>query len=98
MFIYKAGVIGAGAMGSGIAQVISFSGLPVVLKDTDMDRVNKGIEMLRKVYQGRVDKGKMTPSEMDQKMKLVIQTTPYHDFKHSHLHTQALSHHTKSKH
>ena len=53
MFIYKAGVIGAGAMGSGIAQVISFSGLPVVLKDTDMDRVNKGIEMIRKVYQGR---------------------------------------------
>jgi len=60
MFIYKGGVVGAGAMGSGIAQVISFSGLPVVLKDTDEERVKKGIEMIRKVYQGRVDKGKMS--------------------------------------
>ena len=44
MFIYKAGVVGAGAMGSGIAQVISFSGLPVVLKDTDQERVDKGLQ------------------------------------------------------
>ncbi|HVZ79462.1 MAG TPA: 3-hydroxyacyl-CoA dehydrogenase NAD-binding domain-containing protein [bacterium] len=81
MFIYKAGVVGAGAMGAGIAQVISFSGLPVVLKDTDEERVKKGIEMVRKVYQGRVDKGKMTSSEMDQKMNLVTGTTSYDDFK-----------------
>ena len=48
---------------------------------TDADRVNKGLEMIRKVYQGRVDKGKMSASEMDQKMKLVIGTTSYDDFK-----------------
>ncbi|HUO57218.1 MAG TPA: 3-hydroxyacyl-CoA dehydrogenase [bacterium] len=98
MFIYKAGVIGAGAMGSGIAQVISFSGLPVVLKDTDMDRVNKGIEMIRKVYQGRVDKGKMSVSEMDQKMKLVIGTTSYDDFKDCDLVVEAVFESMKVKH
>src|SRR5690242_8089297 len=81
MFIYKAGVIGAGAMGAGIAQVISFSGLPVVLKDTDEERVKKGLDMVRKVYQARVDKGKMTSSEMDQKMNLVSGSTSYDDFK-----------------
>lgn len=81
MFIYKAGVVGAGAMGAGIAQVISFSGLPVVLKDTDDERVKKGLDMVRKVYQGRVDKGKMTASEMDQKMNLVTGSTSYDDFK-----------------
>jgi len=98
VFIYKAGVIGAGAMGSGIAQVISFSGLPVVLKDTDMDRVNKGIEMIRKVYQGRVDKGKMSVSEMDQKMKLVIGTTSYDDFKDCDLVVEAVFESMKVKH
>ncbi len=81
MFIYKAGVVGAGAMGAGIAQVISFSGLPVVIKDTDDERVKKGIELVRKVYQARVDKGKMSSSELEQKMTLVSGTTSYDDFK-----------------
>ena len=98
MFIYKAGVIGAGAMGSGIAQVISFSGLPVVLKDTDMDRVNKGIDMIRKVYQGRVDKGKMSSSEMDQKMNLVTGTISYDDFKDCDLVIEAVFESMKVKH
>ena len=35
MYIFKAAVIGAGAMGAEIAQVISYSGLPVILKDVD---------------------------------------------------------------
>ncbi len=81
MFIYKAGVVGAGAMGAGIAQVISFSGLPVVLKDTDEARVKKGLDTVRKIYQGRVDKGKMAPSEMEQKVPLVQGTTSWDDFK-----------------
>ena len=98
MFIYKAGVVGAGAMGAGIAQVISFSGLPVVLKDTDQERVDKGIGMIRKVYQGRVDKGKMTASEMDQKMKLVMGTTSYDDFKDCDLVIEAVFENMKVKH
>jgi len=98
MFIYKAGVIGAGAMGAGIAQVISFSGLPVVLKDTDQERVDKGLAMVRKVYQSRVDKGKMTASEMDQKMKLVIGTTSYDDFKDCDLVIEAVFENMKVKH
>jgi 3-hydroxyacyl-CoA dehydrogenase len=98
MFIYKAGVVGAGAMGAGIAQVISFSGLPVVLKDTDQERVDKGLAMVRKVYQGRVDKGKMTASEMDQKMKLVIGTTSYDDFKDCDLVIEAVFENMKVKH
>ena len=97
MFIYKAGVVGAGAMGAGIAQVISFSGLPVVLKDTDEERVKKGIEIVRKVYQGRVDKGKMTASEMDQKMKLVVGTTSYDDFKDCDLVVEAVFENMKVK-
>ncbi len=60
MYIYKAAVIGAGTMGSQIAQVISYSGLPVILKDIDETAVNKGIGTIRKIYQVRVDKGKMT--------------------------------------
>jgi len=97
MFIYKAGVVGGGAWGGGIAQVISFSGLPVVIKDTDEARVKKGIDLVRKVYQGRVDKGKMTASELEQKMSLVSGTTSYDDFKDCDLVIEAVFENMKVK-
>lgn len=80
MYIYKAAVIGAGAMGAGIAQVITYSGLPVLLKDVSRDAVDRGLETIRKIYQGRVDRGKMTASEMEQKMMLVTGTVDYSGF------------------
>jgi len=42
-YIYKAGVVGGGTMGSGIAYVISYSGIPVVLKEIDEERAQKGL-------------------------------------------------------
>ena len=77
MYIYKAGVVGAGAMGAEIAQVISFSGLPVVLKDVDEARVQQGIETIRKIYQRRVDKGRASPEDMAAKMNLITGVTTY---------------------
>ena len=81
MYIYKAAVIGAGAMGAEIAQVISFSGIPVLLKDVDTARVGAGMETIKKVYRRRVDRGKMTQDEMDKKMALVTGVTDYSQFK-----------------
>ncbi|MBI1820932.1 MAG: hypothetical protein HY036_06705 [Nitrospirae bacterium] len=80
MYIYKAAVIGAGTMGAQIAQVITYSGLPVILKDTNKEAVQKGMETIRKIYRGRVEKGKMTAGEMDQKMALASGSTTYDDF------------------
>ena len=81
MYIYKAAVIGAGTMGAQIAQVISYAGLPVVLKDLNQDVVDKGLATVRKIYQGRVDKGKMTAGDLEQKMALVTGATTFDDFK-----------------
>jgi 3-hydroxyacyl-CoA dehydrogenase len=81
MYIYKAAVVGAGAMGAEIAQAITFSGIPVLLKDVDQPRVDKGLDTIRNIYQRRVDRGKMTQEEMDQKMALVTGVTTYEAFK-----------------
>src|SRR3989338_8937237 len=81
MFIYKAAVVGGGAMGSEIAQVISYSGLPVVLKEVNEELAQKALANIRRIYQGRVDKGKMTSSDMDAKMALVTPTIRYEDLK-----------------
>lgn len=79
-YIYKAAVIGGGTMGGSIAQVISFSGLPVIIKDINQDAVDKGVAAARAIYQSRVSKGKMTQGEMDQKMMLISGTTTYDGF------------------
>ena len=80
MYIFKAGVVGAGAMGSGIAQVITFSGLPVVLKDVNQELVNKGLNAVRAIYQRRVDQGKMSPGELKDKMDLITGTATWEGF------------------
>ena len=80
MYIFKAGVVGAGTMGAEIAQVISFSGLPVVLKDVDQCMLDKGMETIRQIYQRRVDKGKMSPGEMADKLSLVEPALSYDSF------------------
>lgn len=81
MYIYKAGVVGAGTMGAEIAQVISYSGLPVVLKDVKPEFVESGLKKIRSIYQRRVDKGKMSASDVEAKMTLVSGSTSYDDFK-----------------
>jgi 3-hydroxyacyl-CoA dehydrogenase len=81
MYIYKAAVVGGGTMGGGIAQVITYSGLPVILKDIDEEAVQKGLDAARKIYKSRVDKGKMTAEEMEAKMLLISGTKSYEDFK-----------------
>ncbi len=80
MYIFKAGVIGAGSMGAEIAQVITYSGLPVVLKDVDQGMLDQGIDHIRGIYARRVAKGKMSQSEMDNKVALVTPTLSYEPF------------------
>lgn len=80
MYIFKAGVVGAGTMGGEIAQVISYSGLPVVMKDIDQKMLDIGMEKIRSIYQRRVDKGKMSPGEMQSKLDLVTPTLTYYGF------------------
>jgi len=80
MYIFKAGVLGAGTMGGEIAQVITYAGLPVVMKDIDQQMLDSGMEQIRSIYQRRVDKGKMSASDMESKVDLVTPTLSYDAF------------------
>ncbi len=80
MYIFKAAVVGAGTMGGEIAQVITYSGLPVVLKDIDQEMLDKGMEKARSIYQRRVDKGKMSTGDMESKLDLITLTLTYDEF------------------
>ena len=80
MYIFKAAVVGAGAMGAEIAQVISYSGMPVVLKDVDQAMLDRGMARIRKIYEGRVDKGKMSGGEVEAKLGLITPALGYDEF------------------
>ncbi|MDR4479929.1 MAG: 3-hydroxyacyl-CoA dehydrogenase NAD-binding domain-containing protein [Nitrospira sp.] len=71
MYIYKVGVVGAGTMGAQIAEVVSYAGVPVMLADIQEPLARRGVESVRAIYQARVDKAKMTPEQLDEKMLLV---------------------------
>jgi len=80
MYIFKAGVVGAGTMGGEITQVITYSGLPVVMKDIDQKMLDAGMEKIHSIYQSRVEKGKMSAGDMQSKLDLVTPTLTYDGF------------------
>ena len=65
MAIKKVLVIGAGQMGSGIAQVMAQGGMEVVLQDIEQRFVDKGMAGIEKNLAKLVEKGKLTPADKD---------------------------------
>ncbi|MFP4422719.1 MAG: 3-hydroxybutyryl-CoA dehydrogenase [Desulfococcaceae bacterium] len=64
MDIQTFGVIGAGQMGGGIAQVAAASGLKVILNDVKDEFVQKGVGVIKKNLSRAVDKGKLSAEDM----------------------------------
>ena len=63
MGIKTFGVVGAGQMGNGIAQVAAVSGFKVIMNDIKSEFVEKGFASIKKNLMRSVDKGKMTDEE-----------------------------------
>ena len=59
MQIKKVGVIGAGTMGSGIAQVAAQIGCDVIMLDVESDFVERGMKSIDKSLSKAVEKGKL---------------------------------------
>lgn len=86
----KIGVIGAGAMGAGIAQVAAQNGHQVVLSDTSQATLEKSKAKLEKVMNRLVEKGKITSEEASQIQARIQYTTELEDFAHADLVIEAI--------
>jgi len=74
------GVIGAGQMGRGIAQVAAQTGMEVRLLDVDEATAENGLERIAKQLARRVDKGKLAAADRDAILKRIEPTGDYGRF------------------
>ena len=80
MDVGKVGVLGAGLMGHGIAQVSAQAGYDVVLREVDDATLQKGIGKIEKQLGRAVEKGKMEQSDADAVRGRIQGTLDYADF------------------
>ena len=73
MEIRKIGVIGAGQMGNGIAQVCAEAGFDVGLNDVSKDRIQAGLATINGNMARRVKSGKMTEAQRDGALSRIAQ-------------------------
>ncbi|MBS4206823.1 3-hydroxybutyryl-CoA dehydrogenase [Bacillus sp. FJAT-50079] len=72
-------VIGAGQMGSGIAQVCALAGYHVYLHDLHEEIVNNGIALIKKNLNRQVEKERMTEIEKKSALENIIASTKIND-------------------
>ena len=75
------GVVGAGQMGNGIAQVAAYKGLSVCMMDINSQALDKGLTTINKSCDRLIKKEKMTESEKTRILKSIKTTTSFEDFK-----------------
>jgi len=81
MEIRLIGVVGAGQMGSGIAEVALTSGFDVLMRDVTPEAVERGKKRISTDLDKRVQKGKMSSEERDGTLKRLSTTTGLEEFK-----------------
>jgi 3-hydroxybutyryl-CoA dehydrogenase len=75
--VEKIQVVGAGQMGSGIAQVAAQAGLTVHLADVDETALGKGLETIEKNLSRSVEKERISQEEMDEALARIESGTEY---------------------
>ncbi|MEP6994777.1 MAG: 3-hydroxybutyryl-CoA dehydrogenase [Acidobacteriota bacterium] len=75
MAIRKVGVLGAGLMGSGIAEVCAKAGYETIVREVDEPLVAKGLARIQGSLGKAVDKGKLPAADRDAAWKRISSTT-----------------------
>ena len=75
--VAHAAVIGAGVMGSGIAQWLSSRGVTVILRDVNREFLDRGLANVEKIYNDAVKRGLMSEDKAKQgRSRIVCSTAP----------------------
>lgn len=88
--IKNAGVLGAGVMGGGIAQLFAAKNVRVRMKDVNWEAIGKGYQAAYKVFKKLADRRKLKPSDLQNAMERIEGTTTWSGFKQMDLVVEAI--------
>lgn len=77
--VTRLGIVGAGMMGQGIANVAARAGIDVVLKDLTVEGAQRGKAYSETVFAKRVRRGKMTQAQMEAALGRITPTAALSD-------------------
>lgn len=80
MTMRKIGVVGAGTMGNGIAQICAASGFDVVMVDVSADALAKGLDTITASFDRMIKKEKISAGDKDNALSKILCSTNYGDF------------------
>ena len=78
--VRRVGILGSGTMGGGIAMALANAGIAVIVKDSDQQSLDRGMQTVRQSYEGSVSKGRFTREVMDQRLALIRPQLTYDGF------------------
>jgi 3-hydroxyacyl-CoA dehydrogenase len=78
--VRKAGVIGAGTMGAGIAICFANAGIPVTLLDADRKGLERGLAGIEGTYASMVKRGRLAAEDQARRMGLIRGSLDYAEF------------------
>jgi len=81
MTIQTIGVVGAGSMGAGIANLAAMNGFNVVLQDIETRFLDGALQRMNKFMDKSVERGKMTEEQKESTLGRIATTVELNDFK-----------------
>ncbi|UYG01141.1 fatty acid oxidation complex subunit alpha FadB [Halomonas sp. GD1P12] len=95
--VKQTAVLGAGIMGGGIAYQSASKGTPILMKDIKGEAIELGLKEARKLFGKQVERKKLTPEEMAEKLTNIRPTLSYGDFENVDLVVEAVVENPKVK-
>jgi 3-hydroxyacyl-CoA dehydrogenase/enoyl-CoA hydratase/3-hydroxybutyryl-CoA epimerase len=88
--VRRVGVVGAGTMGAGIAQLAAVKGFEVVVQEINEQALAAGIRKIEDLFQKAAERRLLSPEEAKQKMAAIGRTTTWQGFDQADLVIEAV--------
>ncbi len=80
MKVQRVGVVGAGTMGAGIAQLAAFKGFKVVVQEVSQAALDAGLERVKGLFRKAVERGVLTEPESVERLAAIQGTLKWESF------------------
>jgi 3-hydroxyacyl-CoA dehydrogenase len=77
--IERAAVVGFGTMGGGIAMSFANAGIPVIVLESSLEALERGMALCRRNWEATAAKGRMTAQQVESRLALIRWTLRYED-------------------